>query len=315
MGIDLSVLNASDSIVEKIKESGGFARQKAPMDLDTPFRGHKTGTFCPRKEVLLNLEDVYEDEEIDPGLEYIFALGTGIHEALQQDVLDGWIIGSWRCKGCGRIIGNAENLYPRPDFCDGMQYNPDTEELIECPNSNYAEEVEDNWHLPGWEYREVELTKSDPPVCAHPDTFIWQGNSEPPKGVSPSHKYVALYEIKTASEFRIKYGKRGNFPLEDKPLPKHREQNQLYMGLAEVSQGGILYVNKSGYKIKDSLIEHKYPFDEPLYDKRMGEIRSIFEGIRQEDPTVANRRCSRPDSERAEECPVQGPCWDKYAEG
>lgn len=309
--MDLSVLDGTKNIVDMIEESGPRVRQKPPLDLDNPFRGHKAGTFCPRQEVLFNIEDYYRDDEIDVSLQYIFSLGTGIHEAFQQEMLDAWILGSWRCRGCGNVVGSANNLMARPDFCEGKRYNIKTDELEPCPNNNYADEVEQDWHLPGWDYREVEIVSENPPIKGHPDTFLWKSDKPIPEdGVSPQNKNVHLIEIKTASEYKIEWGPQGEFPLKDKPLPKHKKQNQLYMHLADCHRGGVLYIKKGGYRIEQCIHEHNYDLDEYEVTKLTDEIDSVFEGIRQQDPSLAKRRCDDPDCERSEECPVSGICWD-----
>lgn len=307
--IDWQLVESKKPLIEALKENYPEKNEETYHKPGDTFRGHQVGKVCPRQEVLKNLHEVEEVDEIELRVKMIFAFGTGIHEALQQDLLDGTIIGGWRCKGCGKEYGGPDELMARPKECDGVVLDREGGQLRPCPNHNYHEDVEDDWHLPGFEYREIEVSLDDPEFEGHPDGILWRGDGEPPEVVSPDNPYIEVLEIKSANEFVVKYGYGGGTPLNESPAEAHRIQCQVYQYALGIERGRILYVDKSAHDLEEMIFEYTVDLSESLVEDHLDRLRRIDRGIEEEDPSIAPRVCGTPGCKKAERCPVSEPCW------
>ena len=126
---DFGAIASRVPISPKLMREGSTYKEKPPREYGDPFRGSQLRDMCPRQEVLCAKHEVYREEEISPHLKMIFALGTGIHEAIQQDLLKDCLMGSWRCRGCGAVYGDMDHLKPMPDKCGGKVYDRDDWQL------------------------------------------------------------------------------------------------------------------------------------------------------------------------------------------
>jgi len=307
--VDWNLVSAQLPLAEFVKRRGSRYKPIPPRQLGDVFRGSSLGYMCPRAEVLCNLGEIHREDEIDPDLDFIFAIGNGCHEAIQQNILKDIIVGAWRCRGCGAVYGDMEHLIAMPLACEGKLYNRETEELEQCPNHNYSEDVVADWHLPGFAYKEIDLHHLDPLVYSHPDGVLWRGEGLPPDDLTFDNPYLELLEIKSASWTAILYG-YGHGHVEKAPIPYHVDQAMLYMWILGIKRGRILYIDKSGRGIKSSFIEHTLELDEEYIREHVLSMPvTIDEGIRERDPTKAKRICKDKSCAKARACVVREPCW------
>lgn len=309
--IDWTLVSSKIPIKEALIRRGSHFKEVPPRKLGDVFRGSQlVKDFCPRKEALCSYHEVWQEDEISPDLELIFDIGSGIHEAMQQSILSEWMVGAWRCRGCGAEYGSMTKLMAVPKKCEGKRYNPETEELEQCPNHNYHEDVVDDWHLPGFAYKEIDLSYSDPTLYSHPDGLLWRGDGDPPDYVSVDDPYLEVLEIKSASDRGLNYGYGSSPPIKDEPYAPHKDQLMLYMYVLGVKYGRILYINKASFGIRSSLVEHTIVLDETYVEENiLAGPRAVEKAIEEKDPSLAPRICTSSNCSRARACPVAKYCW------
>lgn len=308
--IDWTLVTSKIPLKEALIRRGSQFKEVPPRQLGDPFRGSQLKDMCPRQEYLCSKHEVYREDEISPDLELIFNIGTGIHEAMQQGILSEWMVGAWRCQGCGAEYGSMTKLMTQPDKCDGKRYDPETGELEKCPNHNYHEDVVHDWHLPGFAYKEIDLTHEDPVLYSHPDGLLWRGDGEAPKHIAVDDPYLEVLEIKSASERGLEYGYGSSPPIKDEPYAPHRDQLMLYMYVLGVKYGRILYINKASFGVRSSLVEHTIVLDEEYVEKNiLADPKSVEAALREDDESLAPKVCSSANCSKARACPVQKFCW------
>lgn len=309
MAVDWGLAEAQLPLSSFVLRRGSRYKDVLPRQIGDAFRGSSLRDICPRQEVLCNIHQVFRQDEIEPDLAYIFAVGNGIHEAIQQSLLKDIIVGAWRCRGCGAVYGSMEELIPMPERCVGRLYDHRTEELTQCPNHNFSEDVITDWHLPGFKYKEIDLHHEDPLVYSHPDGVLWRGKGLPPQGLTFDNPLLELLEIKSASWVAMLYG-YGHGKIAKAPVPYHVDQAMLYMWILGIKRGRLLYVRKEGRGIRSSFIEHTIDLDDDhVRDNILTIPQTIDEGIESRDPTRAQRICNNKSCARARACPVRKECW------
>jgi hypothetical protein len=283
-----------------------------PRGAGERWRASSLATLCARQEALCSIHDIHREQEIDINLLLIFALGTGIHDAVQQRFLADILIGGWRCRGCSKPYGSQEELMARPKICDGMVWNTETQELERCPNHNYHEDVVSDWHLPGFEYREITIRQEEPfYIESHPDGFLWRGKGSPPDRVSPLHDNVELLEVKSISDSKFMWG-TGDQTCGARidPIHKHVVQIQTYLHIMGMERGRIMYINKTGYGILSSIATHPVQYSESFYNLWVrDQMKSFEDALAAGDPSVAPRVCESSSCYKSKDCPVSKLCW------
>lgn len=313
--VDWAMVESQLPLYEYMLRKGSRYKDVPPREAGGTFRGSSIGYMCPRQEVLCSLGGHWRQDEIDPDLDFIFACGNGIHEALQQQLLRGIIIGAWRCLGCGAEYGSMDNPIVEPKVCTSKRYNQETEELEPCPNHNYFEDVVTDWHLPGFAYKEIDLHLDSPiQLYSHPDGIVWRGTDDPPDEIDLKSPLIEVLELKSASWVAMLYG-YGHGEIKRAAVPYHVDQTMLYMYVLGIERGRIVYVDKSGRGLRSSLIEHPVQLDREYVESEViGRFLSIDKAIEAEDPTMADRACPNATCSRARECPVSKECWSDSSE-
>jgi len=301
--VDWAMVESQLPIHEHLLRRGSRYKDIPPRNQGDTFRGSSIGYMCPRQEVLCSLGGHWRQDEISPDLDFIFACGTGIHEAIQQSFFRGLMIGAWRCLGCGAEYGSMQQPIASPKKCDSMRWNRETQEPEPCPNHNYHEDVVLDWHLPGFAYKEIDLSLSDPiQLYSHPDGILWRGSGECPDDISMDDPMLEVLELKSASWVAMLYG-YGHGEIANAPVPYHVDQVMLYMYILGIKRGRLVYVDKSGRGLRSSFIEHPVVLDRKYVEERViGRFLSI-------DRACPNKSCSR-----ARACPVRKECWTSQQE-
>lgn len=311
MVIDWNMVESQIPVAEMLIRKGEMVRAVPPRKSGDTFRGSSIGYMCPREEVLCAIHDVHREDIIGPDLSYIFAMGTGIHEVLQQRLLTDFLVGSWRCRGCGAVYGSMNRLVRMPDVCTGARWNIEKQESEQCPNHNFFEDVVADWHLPGFDYKEIDLHYEGViKLYSHPDGILWRGSGDPPEDLDISNPYLEAVEFKSASWIAMTYGYGNHDPIKYDALPYHRDQLMLYQYIMGIERGRIIYCDKSGRGILSSFTEYTVELDRAHIEKNViGLFKSVNDGITEQDPEMAERMCKSKTVARARACPVRKQCW------
>ena len=127
MGEEFLDMAGAPSLKSLIKENFVELRQKPPLKKGDYVRVSSLSMLCPREEVIVSLEKVVRKDDIEAGLNLIFAHGHALHWAFQNHVLPGTGVlrGKWVCLGCSEVYGQEDEnkpilewAVPRPDECD-----------------------------------------------------------------------------------------------------------------------------------------------------------------------------------------------------
>lgn len=288
-------------------------RDVEPRKPGMKWRASQVSKMCPREEVLCTLHDVHRQDVIETPLKFIFAVGTGIHDAMQRDFFSDILVGGWRCKGCGKEYGSQEVLRGKPKQCDGRIWDEQTNQPVPCPNRNYYEDVVKNWHLPGFEYMELTIRTEEPYILeSHPDGFMWRSDDDIPDEIDPRDSRIELIELKSCSDSVFFHGRDGSLPTRIEPLLEHKIQAMTYLKIMGMDVSRIIYINKSGYGVRSTIASHLVFFSQSFFDTHIEHpILQYEEAVEKEDPTIANRVCSRPKCKRANSCAVRDLCWNE----
>jgi len=222
--------------------------------------------LCPRKEVLRSLNNIQETETISHNLQMTFDVGNAFHQWAQDNWFGkwGWLKGHWHCLACGKSYHNCL----RPKTChDG------------CKAESEFRYQEMKFHGPeGY------------PISAKPDGII----------VSPYDGAEWLLELKTSNgqAFRYITNQRRN------ALESHKYQTNIYMWLAQIPRGIIVYFDKD-----ESLItQYVQRFDKILIEDVRSKIQSVKNGL---DTKILPPRtaCDTSKCKKAKECSVSSLCF------
>lgn len=317
--IDWDMMRSMAPVSQKMIDRGGSSREVKPMTATTAFRGSSTGDFCARKLAIESVLEIFTTKTYGRDSQFYFTIGNGIHAAFQDDILSKYLVGSWRCRGCGKVHGAVDRAIMMPSKCDGMVWNSETQKLEECPNKNWIEDVILDWHLPGFAYEELSIRCDDPPFYAHPDGILWRGDDPPPAELDLTRadelppevlKYLEIVELKSAGEDAINHGYSGGVSLKIEPDKKHKAQISTYMYFTKIPRGRVIYVDKAGAGWRSSVIEHIVMLDIPYIEHEViNPVRSIYAAIKAGDHTLATRRCEDALCRKAVNCSVVHHCF------
>ena len=179
--------------------STGEVRTRVPLEADSPVRMSNLPYFCAREEAIRTCIGGTTKEVVDWPNRWVMNRGSGIHVAIQNDVLEniGAIDGVWRCDSCNTLNGVDAFL------CDEegvLGFSPTPTKCFKCGQPHcftYVEStlVHQNWGLTG-----------------HPDGF-WM-------------KEKALWEFKTCGAGTYRR------VLDKGPSVAHRVQGGGYLQMA-----------------------------------------------------------------------------------
>jgi hypothetical protein len=259
------------SLTEAIRSK--FTEHKVihPPTKDTYFRGSGFASICPREEVLAAVHKIVREEAFEANSLVNFALGTGIHLALQEVILPaiGAILGEWSCLGCGLHAGGGTpfeiaKMVPRPSKCEG------------CGSTQFR-------------YVEQFFKDDTYRITGHPDGFLRV----------PDREGIGLLEAKSI-------GQRGAWEVKKVPKFEHMIQAQIYMWFTGLTWACVLYWDKGVYGM-DSFIEHFIERDEDTIEAVQTDLLLIRNGI--ETGELPDPICANADAPRAKTCACAKPCF------
>lgn len=250
-----------------------------PPTKDSFFRSSAFGVQCSREEVIAAIHEIERQELIEAKSTINLALGTGMHRALQDEILPKAkvIVGEWKCLGCAKHFGGPTD----EDRKNPMHFNP--EQMIACPSScDECGEIE-------FAYVEQYFKEEKYKVTGHPDGFL----------VVPSMKGLGILEAKSI-------GERGAKEIKDAPKPEHYIQLHLYMWFTGLQWGNILYWDKGKFGL-DAFTEHIIERDESTIEAIKNELGALQRGLHFH--ILPNRICVTRNAPRAQKCACANICF------
>jgi len=265
---------APTDLKQLILERYGRKEDRPPPSLDSfYYRASGLAYVCPRQEVLHQKHQI--PIRIRKGAEEIanYDLGSGMHHAMQNIILPavGAIRGAWRCVQCGHIHGAAKGRA----VYDAAVRRPT--ECSECRGEEFL-------------YHEYFLRDETVGTGGHMDGLL----------VLPGHEGMGLFELKSISTTGAK-------KVRNCPQIEHVLQANVYMRLAGLKWGKILYWVKGVYSIEKNLIEHHVEPDEEVWEGVVEMLGSIRKGMRTGE--LPERICATRTCSMAQECPVLNQCF------
>lgn len=274
------VVSEEGSLVEAIYSALRESEDDIPLGTIDPagkrrlLYASQIGRLCAREEVLAARGGVTRKRGGDSALGLSAKRGSGMHWSLQNEVLAPWLLGAWRCRGCGKVAGPEIR---RPDGC-GCGYSPAD-------------------HRSAFEYEERRVVDVQLGISGRMDGVL-----VPLRGESEG---LGVLEIKSVSERRAK-------EVEKTPDVSHVLQVQAYMLVTGLRWGVLLYWNAS--KFKDPLFEYVLEADEELHAELRALLTGLWAAIEDRDLDLPERVCAGPCCTRAEECQLRKQCFAGYVE-
>ncbi len=261
----------SGSLKEEIREKFRESKTIPVPTLDTYYRGSGFASVCPREEVLAALHKIVRTESFASDSLVNFALGTGIHVALQEVILPkiDVLLGEWACLDCGKHHGGGQ-----PFDIDLMITRP--EKCASCGASSFR-------------YVEQFFKDDNFKITGHPDGFLRLSGREG----------IGVLEAKSI-------GSRGAWEVKKVPKFEHVVQAQIYMWFTGLDWSCIFYWDKGVYG-SECYIEHFVDRDEETIEAIQSGLLSIREGIK--TGTLPPRICATATAPRAKECACANPCF------
>jgi hypothetical protein len=269
---DLPSGSLKDLIELKFRES----RATPPLGPDSSIRASGFASLCPREEVLAALHNIFREESFEADLLLVFAVGTGLHRMLQDEILPkiGAMVGEWVCLECSKHYGGMQGepgfdlskMVPKPDKC--------TKRKCGSVEFRYQEQF----------FRDEQFR-----ITGHPDGFI----------NVPGREGTGVLEAKSIST-------RGAMEIRRIPKWEHVIQAQIYMWMTGLPWACLLYWDKGTFGM-NGLVEHFVDRDEDTIVAIKEGLKSIWEGI--ENNSLPPRICANNTCERASGCPAKVPCF------
>ena len=221
-------------------------RQAKPLDpADLWFSASDAHNLCPRLFALAVRHGISIREAPDPELLWIFAVGTGYHYALQNDLLPS--LGTLLQGGWQRISKDGKIL----EVHAGKTAGPWTE-----PGRGWGPKPEGDY----WKFVEP---KGRIPACR----FVgkWDGVLVWPDGASEVLEIKSIREDQFPSVNPLAGGR---------PKADHVLQVQAYLWLSGLERGRLLYAAKGSGKMRHVLAEHVVVRDDAAIRKLEADLRA-----------------------------------------
>jgi len=283
MGIGKSMAQKSVQVSLREAIATGVARVETndPMKPGDLIRGSRLHEVCAKREVLMAKHSIATVRAIDSDLMLTFALGTGMHYALQNEILapTGILVGQWQCLGCATVVGKSNSTQAaeiiaarvkRPEHCES------------CNGNKFL-------------FQEYSFEDHELGLSGHPDGLL----DLPEISTEP-----ILFEAKSMAESQT-------WKIKTAPIVDHVVQVHGYMLLSGLSTAIILYWIKGVHGIK-GLREFIVQRDEMLILRLRETLAQVRVGLQTLDASEIPRVCSNSQCSRAEACPVKNPCFSDF---
>lgn len=271
------------SLAKLTKELYSRKEEVPPLDAGSMLRASGIASVCPREEVLCVIHGVVRQGGWTADQNLNFLLGSGMHWALQNELLPtiGVFYGRWTCLKCGLGYGG-----PEPDEAGECRVDGGVADAglvlrpVKCDQCGSHE----------FFYRELMFSDEQYRIGGHCDGFLQE----------PRRTGLGVFEAKSIAD-------RWFSDVRDVPMVQHVVQMQTYMWLTGLTWAKILYWNKGGWGVK-AFREHFVDRDEESIERIKRAIRSIWDGIASGD--LPKRICGNRLCKRAKGCGVREICFE-----
>ena len=215
--------------------------------------------FCPRAWSIAWRAGIPFADEHGPDNRWWMDLGTAMHKVLQEMWLGpaGLIKGGWRCPACGVVQG-----YDPDDLTKIRSHGEDHMQKVtprsaitmpdRCPQCGFRP----NWRAT-FAYIEPLLYNLDDRICGWSDGIInWPSSIQPDELV----------------DFKVPLSLRW---VKDAPSEAHVSQLSLYMDMANIPRGRIMYLSRSEKHLADASMEHPFTLDPQIVKREKEKVRAF----------------------------------------
>lgn len=234
-----------------------LSREVKPRRQGATFRPSSiTYGFCERLKVgqLAGLIEI-EDSIPTPKLQLIFDIGNAIHDIIQGYFWDiGILKGSFECLKCNKT------------------YHNQTAPTV-CPSGRKTHKRKH------FRYKEIQLRNRQYRISGRCDGFLdIEGQDH-------------IFDIKSIANRQINTPQQQTcFEDLDQPKEAHVIQLQLYLWMADIEQGHLLYVGKNNHQIKSFAISKELETISPIL-KKISSLLKMSEQIKNGKPTILPECC------------------------
>jgi hypothetical protein len=247
-----------------------FEENRKYLGPDMWFSPSQLSKMCPRAYAIAWKLGLPLVDRFDANARWRMDFGTAMH-TLMQDIWggdQGWLLGGWKCSECGSVEGydpedRAEVMSHNEPHVDKVTVNSAVLMPKACPSCG----MKPGWRR-GFAYVEPLLYDLESGVAGWTDGILRLAASP-----------LELFDIKTTAAIR--------YVLEH-PDPDHIKQLNWYLGMAGLTQGRIIYIDRTAKFIHDAIVEHPIEFDQVLHMREKGKVRELRETLKapKEDPTI-----------------------------
>lgn len=275
-------VSGTSSLISVIQRAAARSELNVAPTKSSMVRVSALHKLCPRKDVLRFLHNVSEPDDIDADLGLIFAIGTGLHYAMQNVVLSRSPVleGMWRCTGCAYLYGAFRDIAAfKPEQIAFRVSHPGQCKL--CKQESFI-------------YEEYHFVDKDLMLSGHCDGLL----NMPAISDRP-----VLLEVKSI-------GQGQTWKIKDTPLMDHVVQVHGYMLVSGLSHGIILYWVKGANGVaalKEFLVER----DDTMIETLKAELKQRQEGLDKGIPPE-ERICATSDCTRAMDCVMRRTCFENH---
>lgn len=274
----------TSSLIQIIQRVAARSEAKNAPTQTGMVRVSELHKLCVRKDLLRFRHNVSEPDDISADLGITFALGTGMHHAMQNELLPKSTVfeGMWRCNKCKHLHGDPSiKDYTKPSQVANRMSRPVTCSACNKPNPSFTHE-------------EYYFVNEELALHGHCDGLL----NMPAISNDP-----VLFEMKSIAQSQT-------WKIKEAPLTDHIVQVHGYMLISGLFHAVILYWVKGIHGIA-ALKEFHVTYDEELAAGLRVELMSRKKGLAAGTVTE-DRICATADCARAMDCSARKMCFEGH---
>jgi len=209
---------------------------------------------CLRALAIHTRDEAEVERDIPTDLAWAAKKGNAFHHVFQDEILGpmGILKGGWACSRCGHVHGiDQDDKYPIPSHGEVFVDKVTPASAVIMPGK-----CEKCGMIPSWEghfsYVEPLLYEIECKISGRTDGILMIGGEE------------VIFDVKT-----------GKPPWGETPWGNHVDQVLLYMGMAKILRGFVLYSKQEDRSFSGSVLPKEVDWDPIRYHELMG----IADGI------------------------------------
>lgn len=229
--------------------------------------------FCPRAWAIAYRCGIPFSDTFGADNRWWMDLGTAMHMVLQEMWLGpaGLIKGGWKCPSCGTVQGyDPDDLTPIRTHGEDHMQKVTPRSAIAMPDRCSQCGFRPNWRTT-FSYIEPLLYNPGDKICGWCDGIIaWPSKVQPDELV----------------DFKIPLSLKW---VKNAPTDDHVRQLSLYMDMAHIPRGRILYISRSEKHLTDAIIEHPFTLDAEVVTQEKEKVRAFRKAAK--DPESSLPAC------------------------